>query len=193
MKNIGQHIAFVRLADLADGRLSAGDHAEIEEHLAECPRCAADLAWLRRVIELMRTDTAGRPPAQAVVAAKAIFRRNTPRRHIRATLRFDSVHTPVAMGMRAAGLSDRQMLFATDDFLVDLRIIPTGALWAVSGQLLGAEEGEQVELRGPSGDWHAALNEMSEFALPPAPAGSYDLIVQLADADITISGLELGA
>ena len=188
-----QHIAFVRLADFADQRLSKDDRAEIEQHLADCPRCTADVTWLRRVIDLMRTDIAQLAPPSAVAAAKALFRRPTSRRHLRATLRFDSLSTPIAMGMRSAGQADRQLLFATDDLLVDLRIAASGELWAVSGQLLGAEAGEQVELRGSAAQASAALNEMSEFALPPAPAGSYDLVVQLADADITITGLELGA
>lgn len=193
MNNTGQHIPFSRLADLADERLSADDRAEIELHVTDCPRCAADLAWLRRVIGLMRTDASERPPAHIVAAVKALFRPLAPRRRLSATLHFDSQNAPIAMGLRAAAPADRQMLFATADYLVDLRIVPSGALWAVSGQLLGADAGEQVELRGPDGHARATPNEMSEFALPPVPPGSYELVVQLADLDITITGLEFGA
>jgi len=197
--NIEQHIAFSRLVDLVDGRASADDQAEIERHLLACPHCASDAAWLRRVIGLMRADEAKSPTAHVVAAAKRLFRKaDVPalpgaRRQISATLRFDSMRSPAAMGLRAGVQPDRQMLFATGDYLVDLRIAASGALWAISGQLLGAELGEQVELRGPTRMARVPLNEMSEFVLPPAPPGSYTLTVQLADVDITITDLELGA
>jgi len=58
---------------------------------------------------------------------------------------------------------------------------------------LGAEDGRQVELAGPAGTTQAALNDLSEFALPPAPPGTYTLRVQLTELDITIAGLEVGS
>jgi anti-sigma factor RsiW len=197
--NTGQHIPFSRLVDLADGRLGADDQAEIEPHLRACPLCASDLAWLRRVIELMRADGTTNPPAHVVAAAKRLFRKPAmpgglpARKQLSATLHFDSMQAPVAMGLRAGAQADRQMLFTTADYLVDLRIVPSGALWAVSGQLLGADAGEQVELRSPTRMARVPLNDMSEFALPPMPPGSYTLTVGLADLDITITDLELGA
>ena len=199
MNNIAQHIPFSRLVDFVDGRLSADDQAEIEPHLLACPSCASDLTWLRRVIGLMRADQTKDPPANVVAAAKRLFREpvmpsgSVARRQIAASLYFDSSQAPVAIGLRAGAQLTRQMLFATADYLVDLRIVSSGALWAVSGQLLGAEAGDQVELRGPTRMVRVALNEMSEFVLPPAPSGSYTLTLQLADQDITITNLELGA
>jgi anti-sigma factor RsiW len=199
VNNTAQHIPFSRLVDFVDARLSADDQAEIEAHVLACPRCASDVAWLRRVIGLMRADETKNPPAHVVAAAKGFFRRpNTPagsaaRRQVSASLYFDSRQAPLALGLRAGAQPDRQMLFTTADYVVDLRIAPSGALWAVSGQLLGAEAGEQVELRGPGRMARVPLNDMSEFVLPPAPPGSYTLTVQLTDQDITITGLELGA
>jgi anti-sigma factor RsiW len=187
------------MVDFVDGRLSADDQAEIEPHLLACPRCASDVAWLRRVIGLMRADETKNPPAHIVAAAKRLFRTPVPqggsgaRRQITASLYFDSLQAPVAIGLRAGAQPTRQMLFATADYLVDLRIVSSGALWTVSGQLLGAEVGDQVELRGPTRMVRVPLNDMSEFALPPAPSGSYTLTVRLADHDITITNLELGA
>lgn len=198
-RNTGQHIPFSRLVDLVDGRLSDDDRAEIEPHLLACPRCASDVTWLRRVLGLMRADATENPPAHIVAAAKRLFRPldipagPSSRRQLTATLHFDSRQTPVAMGLRAGAQPDRQMLFAAADYLVDLRIAPSGALWAVSGQLLGAEAGELVELRSPTRMARVPLNDMSEFVLPPVPPGSYILTVGLADLDITITDLELGA
>ncbi len=197
--NTRQHIPFSRLVDLVDGRLSDDDRAEIEQHVLACPRCASDVAWLRRVLGLMRAEAAENPPAHIVAAAKRLFQPlampagPSARRQLTATLHFDSMQTPVAMGLRAGVQPDRQMLFATADYLIDLRIAPSGALWAVSGQLLGAGHGELVELRSPKHMARVPLNDMSEFALPPVPPGSYILTVGLADLDITITDLVLGA
>jgi anti-sigma factor RsiW len=199
VNDIGQHIPFCRLVDLVDGRLGAEDQAEIDQHLQICSRCASEGAWLGRVIGLMRADESKNPPAHVVAEAKRLFRTLSnpagpgPRQQIAASLHFDSMQAPAAMGLRAGASAERQMLFATEEYLVDLRIAPSGELWIVSGQLLGAEAGEQVVLRGPIQMAQAPLNDTSEFVLPPAPPGSYTLTVRLPDADITIVDLELGA
>ena len=198
MSDISDHIPFARLVDLAEGRLTSDERAEAQPHLAACPRCAADVAWLERVIGLMRADTAEQPPAQVVAAAKRLFRppaqpaAQATRQQLMATLQFDSARTPVALGRRAGAQTERQMLFVVSSYLLDLRVVQHGPLWIVSGQLLGAEDGRQVELEGPAGTAQAILNDLSEFALPPSPPGVYTLRLQLTDLDITIAGLEVG-
>ena len=214
MSNLSNHIPFSRLVDLAEGRLRSDEQIEMREHLLACPVCAAQSAWLERVIGLMRTDTAEQPPAHAVVAAKRLFRPRAPatRQQLLATLQFDSARTPVALGLRAGAQTERQMLFVVSSYLLDLRVVQHGPLWVVSGQLLGAEDGRQVELDGPvvssqllgaedgrqieldgpAGTARAMLNDLSEFVLPPVPPSIYTLRLQLTDLDITIAGLEVG-
>src|SRR5690349_17551961 len=160
------HIPFAHLATLAEGRLSIDQQTELREHLSACPACSAQLAWLDRVIGLMRADTLEPTPAYAVAAAKRLFQppaRPAARQQLIATLQFDSARTPVALGRRAQGQLERQMLFAASSYLLDLRIVQQDALWVVSGQLLGADDGRQVELNGPSGTTRAALNDVNEF------------------------------
>jgi len=196
VSHVSVHIPFARLVDLAEGRLAAGDQIEMRQHLLACPACAAQHTWLERVIGLMRTDTAEPPPAHTVAAAKRLFQPPTPpaaRRQLMATLQFDSARAPLTLGRRAGAQIERQLLFVVSSYLLDLRVAPHGALWVVSGQLLGAADGRQVELDGPAGTTRARLNDLSEFALPPSPAGNYTLRVQLTDLDITIAGLEVGA
>jgi anti-sigma factor RsiW len=182
---------------MVEGRLTPADLAALRPHLAVCPRCAAELVWLERVIGLMRSDM-GEPPAQSVAAAKLLFRPLTQppapaaRRQLTALLQFDSAYASAGIGRRAGAQAERQLLFAVSNYLLDLRVVPQGALWVVSGQLLGAQDGRQAELDGPAGTARAALNDLSEFALPPAPPGTYTLKVQLTDLDITIAGLEVG-
>lgn len=194
------HIPFSRLVDLVEGRFSPGELAEASPHLRECSRCAAEAAWLERVIGLMRTDSAEHAPAQAVAAAKRLFRppawrQPEPggRRQLIAMLQFDSARTPIALGMRAGAPADRQLLYSVSSYLLDLRLMPQDSLWVVSGQLLGADDGREVELDGPTGTLRATLNDLSEFVLPPAPAGAYTLRLRLDELEITVDGLEVGA
>jgi anti-sigma factor RsiW len=194
VSNISDHIPFARLVDLVEGRLTSDEQYSMREHLATCAACAGQAAWLERVIGLMRTDTSEQPPAHALASAKRLFRPPAlaTRHQLFATLQFDSARTPVALGRRAGAQTERQMLFVVSSYLLDLRVVPQGALWVVSGQLLGAEDGRQVELDGPAGRAQAMLNDLSEFALPPSPPGIYTLRLQLTDLDITIAGLEVG-
>jgi len=194
VSNLSHHIPFTRLVDLVEGRLIPDDLADDRSHLVACPRCAAEVAWLERVIGLMRTDTAEQPPAHVVAAAKRLFRPPAlaARRQLVATLQFDSARTPVALGRRAGAQTERQLLFGVSEYLLDLRVAQHGLLWIVSGQLLGTEDGRQVELEGAAGTAQAMLNDLSEFVLPPSPSGTYTLRVRLTDLDITIAGLEVG-
>jgi hypothetical protein len=184
--------------DLVEGRLTPDERSEVQPHLFACPHCAGQVAWLERVISLMRADTAPAPPAHIVAAAKRLFQPPAilglprARRQLTAALRFDSARFPAALGLRAEAQTKRQMLFAVSSFFLDLRLVPHGALWAISGQLLGADDGGQVELHGPAGTVRAELNDLSEFTLPPSPPGSYMLTLKLTDLDITIADLELG-
>ena len=192
------HIPFARLVDLVEGRLTPNERPEMRPHLLACPRCAAQVAWLERVIGLMRADTAPHPPAHIVAAAKRLFQPPAilglprVRRQLIATLQFDSARIPAALGLRAEAQTKRQVLFVASSFFLDLHLAPHGALWAISGQLLGTDDGGQVELLGPAGTVRAELNDLSEFALPPSPPGSYKLTVKLTDLDITIADLEVG-
>ena len=198
MSSNADHISFDRLVDLVEGRVAPRELAEARVHFSACPRCTAKVAWLERVIGLMRTDTADQPPAHVVAAAKRLFQplaqpaKPAARQQLVATLQFDSSQTPIPLGMRAGAQSERQLLFAVSTYLVDLRLALYGSLWVMSGQLLGTNNGQQIELDGPSGTVRAPLNELSEFMLPPAPPGTYTLRLQLTDLDITIEGLEVG-
>ena len=189
------HIPFSRLADLVEGRLNPDEQSEMLAHIAACPGCAAEMAWLERVIGRMRTYMIEQPPAHAVAAAKRMFRSpvRATRQQFRAALQFDSARTPLGVGRRAGAQNERQLLFAISSYLLDLRLAPHGSLWVISGQLLGTNDGEQIELDGPAGRVQAMLNDLSEFALPPTPPGTYTLRLELTDFDITVDGLEVGA
>jgi hypothetical protein len=199
VSQIVDHIQFSRLVDLVEGRCSPDELTEVWPHLRACPRCAAEVAWLERVIGLMRIDKIEHAPAPAVAAAKRMFRlplqpqaRPVARPQLIAMLQFDSARTPIALGMRAGAAAERQLLYSVPGYLLDLRLVPEGSLWVISGQLLGADSGQQVELHGPAVTLRTTLNDLSEFVLPPTLAGSYTLTLQLDELDILVAGLEVG-
>jgi hypothetical protein len=87
----------------------------------------------------------------------------------------------------------RQLLFNTDQHVVDVRIQPEGEAWIVAGQVFGESTvNASAELLGAAGAGHAALNEQSEFMLPSVQAGRYRLILHLSDMDIELDELNVG-
>jgi anti-sigma factor RsiW len=190
------HIPFARLVDLVEGRMPADEQARSQSHLSSCPRCGAEYDWLRRVIDLMRTDDSQDAPPHVVARAARLLRTQpeAPQVGLRqwfAALHFDSAQLPSAVGVRAGQPTERQLLFTAAGLDLDLRVTPADAQWVVSGQVLGQDVGGHVELKGP-GATQAPLNELSEFRLSPVAAGTYRLTLRLADFEIVVEGLEVG-
>jgi anti-sigma factor RsiW len=194
------HVSFEQLTDLVEGRAPADEWANLHRHLAACPRCAADLAWLKRAISLMRSDEAQDTPPGVIARALRLFQAraeqaaSTPglRERVLALLRFDSAWRPLAPGLRAGQTAARLLLFRAGPRELDVRLTRAGDAWIVSGQVLGPETSGKVELRGADSRVHAALNDLSEFTLPPVPAGHYALLLHLVEAEIEVTDLEVG-
>jgi hypothetical protein len=116
------------------------------------------------------------------------------RRRVLAVLHFDSVGLAPAFGMRSGKPGARQLLYHAGSEEIDLRIEPAGQMWAVSGQILGESiTGGKAVLQGAEGTSEAALNELSEFVLPPVLAGTYKLTFSLANADVEIEEIRIGS
>src|SRR4051812_3050579 len=96
MKLASNHIAFERLADMVEGRLSAEETAQERTHLASCTRCSAQAAELERVTTVMRADTSVDAPRDLVFNAVQLFHSRRAEaqpgllRRIVAALTFDS-------------------------------------------------------------------------------------------------------
>lgn len=69
-----QKVHFSDLVDWLDNRLDAEERQQVEAHLATCPACQRDLAWLQRVIRAARADDMVEPPPEVVARVKALFR-----------------------------------------------------------------------------------------------------------------------
>ena len=198
MSTGSRHIPFEQLIDFVEGRLSPDEQTQSRAHVSACHRCAAEVAWLERVIELMRTNDIEEPPPRVATHIMHSFRsRSAPalsplRQRIMAALRFDSAQLPLPVGMRSGPIAERQLVFSAEGLNLDLRITPAGSLWTVSGQVLVSGRRGQVELRSPSGTLQAELGDASEFVLPPVPPGDYMLILRLADIEVEVAGLQIG-
>jgi anti-sigma factor RsiW len=201
--NIFQHhVSISELADYIEGHLSLLKRMELESHFAVCSRCAGDLAELERLITLMRTDTSQDAPPSVIDRAVLLFRSRTsnastsfesPRRLL-AVLHFDSLGLAPAFGVRSGKPGARQLLYSTSVNEIDLRIEPAEQEWIVSGQVLGREKASGMAiLQGDSGTREAALNEISEFTLPPVQAGTYKLILNLSNVEVEIEEIRIGS
>ena len=201
MNSITRHIPFSQLVDYVEGNLPLDMRTDLEAHAAACSRCFGELVQLERLVGLMRTDTAQDAPSSIINNAVDLFRKKTVRAptssglrsRILAALHFDSVGLAPAFGVRSGKPGARQLLFHAGVDEIDLRIEPAGQVWTVSGQVLGgsAANGRAI-LQGTSGISQTALNELSEFTLPPVQAGTYKLILSLANVDVEIEEIRIG-
>lgn len=186
-------ILYERLVDVADGRLTSDELDAVLAQIAASPAASRELAQLERLIALMRADDED-APSHVIQRAIRLFNQNRaprPRQRLAALLQFDSAQQ-LAMGVRSGKATTRQLLFSTADHDLDLRVTAKGGLWVVAGQLLGPCADGQAELQSPTFQVQAALNELCEFTLPPAPNGNYTLSLHLSDVDIEIVGLAIG-
>jgi hypothetical protein len=203
--DISGHLPYTTLADLAEGRLAANAH--IQTHLASCTACSAELAWIERVIRLMRDSRELPSSPEAVDRAKRLFPRHRgaaiaqPLQRILAELRFDSARGAPMFGVRGAAQAERQLLYRSGAYDVELHIGRSGKLWAVSGQVFDTVKTEHespamlsgiVELHGPEGSTQAALSDTGEFVLDPVKAGVYTLTLQIDRLTVVLPDLQIG-
>jgi anti-sigma factor RsiW len=193
------HLSDADLADLADGRAPPERRRAADAHVATCERCGPALAALQRLVATMRADRGEDAPPAVVAAVVRLFvprarsERPAPLARALALLRFDSLGQPSALGVRAAGTAERQILFGADAHDIDLRVAPAGDRWAVRGQVLGPDGEGEVALIGAGGETRAPLDDLGEFAFAPAPPGRYRLVLRLGALEIETPELEIGA
>lgn len=202
MKFMSSHIPYEKLADLAERRMPVEEQARVREHTSGCTACDSQLTELERVTRLMSSDKAEDAPRDVIHMAVSLFgeRALEPQKslvkRILASLTFDSAGITPALGVRSAAQSEsRQLLYHAGDTDLDIRVTPSEEHWIVSGQVLGAEtlnEGS-IELEGETACVSSQLNDLSEFALPPVPQGSYTLRLRLVNMEIEVPGFNLGA
>jgi anti-sigma factor RsiW len=198
------HPSIERLADLAEGLLGALGRSRLEQHVARCARCSADLERLiTATTDRLPSHDAQAMPDSVVARVRRLFMRGShvrpeppPVERLTGSLRFDSATMSGAFGVRGAGeAAQRQLVFAAGPFELELDASAVRTGWQIRGQLLGptdATSGE-VRLTGPNGSARSQLTEMLEFNLPALPAGNYRLELEFgSNRRVEIECLELG-
>ena len=119
---------------------------------------------------------------------------------VAAALRFDSQGAagPVP-GLRGAVAETRHLLFSAKGRDIDLRVAPVGGAFALSGQVLGPDEGGRIELAAhlragsppPPPTRHASIDMLGEFHLDDISHGTYVLTLQLGRDEIVLPPIEM--
>ena len=192
--NNSPHISLETLADIAEERAMSETRQAVEPHLAVCATCDATLQSLRRLVFLMKSDTAEDVPRDVLMSAFQIFTpaSTTALRRIIAVLSFDSRAAGPAFGMRSIYTPSRQLLYTAQETALDLRVAVENGECHLAGQVIRDNcAGAQIELSSATGTVNTELNELCEFTFPPIPAGNYSLRVRMPDVEIEIPELEL--
>ena len=198
---------FEQLIDYLDGRLVAATAEAVAAHLAAgCSDCAAARDWYESTAAMARSDQSVEPPQWVVKRSIKIFdgtrvQGSLSKRlgNIIATLVYDSFARPSLAGARKAEPTDHQLLYAADDYKIDLLLASTADGTAITGQILRESEylfestaGIPLSLVvGEKLVHETNTNDVGEFTIPAIDAGRYDLRIEAGEVSITLVGLTI--
>lgn len=186
-----QHLVLGKSVDFVRGCVESEERAQVEVHLAECPKCRATADLFARVSVAALEEERFAPPEADVHCAKALFYLQQLASiefasGRKASLVFDSFGQPEPAGIRRAGRSSRQTVFQADDVSIDLRqqVQPNAHLVRLTGQVLSSHAreaplaGVRVSLVGGR-DVLAedTTNAFGEFEMMYAPNPSLRLVL----------------
>lgn len=153
----------------------------------------------RLVTQLAHARTEARSLREERAAARSPGWRQVLQR-VAAALRFDSRgFSPAAAGLRGNLAETRHLLYSAKGRDIDLRVVPTGDAYALSGQVLGPDEGGLVALAAqlraggpaPAPTRHAAIDPLGEFHLDSIDEGTYVLTLQLGEDEIVLPPIDM--
>lgn len=201
------HVSFERLIDYLEGKLSEPDRRAVEEHLATgCPACDAELAWIGRLIALMRTDELVDPPKEVIERACALYSKMrqqsgaSAHRELEAVLVYDSHSSLQPAGVRTMGGEVRQLLYRAEDVDIDLQMreLERPGSIDILGQVLplAGEAGDlafqSVRLmRGDEEVGSTFTNGIGEFAFEEVEEATYGIGLQLKMGCVNIRDVSL--
>ena len=196
------------LTDYADGHLTSAESARIADHLATgCATCVEYHEWYEKVRAITAADDSVAPPPWVMKRAVRIFetRQNRPRLverigNLVASLIFDSRALPSIAGVRSTETANRQLLYRAGDYSIDLQVgASQQSRCELIGQVLNESEtafdsvaGLKLELAGQEELRHKTVTDrMGEFRIADIRCGEYDLLIELPQGSITITGLPI--
>ena len=195
-------MSFESILDYYEGRADEATAARVREHLADgCKTCQQQLARVAHTLDVLPELGRLPVPEQAMERARAIFRErfSMPERpSILAQLVFDSRTNLALAGARGEESASLQQHFRTDLHDIDLWQEATEEkAWYLIGQVISTQDDtilqpDAVLLRLPEGATQTARIEPREFHFDAVPEGSYEMIVQLGEVDITLPDVQVG-
>jgi len=197
------HITYETLLNYLENRLPAKERGKVDEHLAQsCQQCNKHLDLLRTVLQTVSEDRSVPPPADVLKRAvdKVKNRKKTLKpgqlwNRVVAALSFDSRLQLSTAATRGSGRA-RQMLFTTDQVDIDLQVKSGRKDHELLGQVLDTRQSGGfisafVSLQNSEGEQRATeTDSLGQFAFHGVSSGTYDLVFDLEDQEIAITGIE---
>jgi hypothetical protein len=204
MINPMAHLNYETLLNYLESQTSAEEHQEVEAHLGEpCQKCVRHLELLKQVLQTASHDRTVAPPADILRKAVELSLSHRDPSHggflanVIATLSFDSFLQLSPSATRGSSRA-RQMLFTTEQVDIDLKIKRGKEEHELLGQVLGTQHAEEtipafVSLQSNNGQPLKATetDSQGQFIFREIPSGTYDLVFDLDDRQVTVQGLEL--
>ncbi len=139
------HYQISQWADYVRGMAEFDDLTTMGSHLEGCARCSRVVGSLRRVAGATAVERVSAPPAGTVRSVKAFFTLQQPGapsswRELHLGRVFDSALAPAAAATRASDSDERQLLFESDEYTLELSVdrSPEAEEAVLRGQLLEA-------------------------------------------------------
>ena len=196
------HFKYETLLNYLENQLSVEERGQIDAHTAKCPRCSRRLTLIQGVLQSVDGDRTIAPPENILKRAIDIahgrreFALRKPWLRVVAALSFDSRLQLSSVGTRGTARG-RQMLFTTEQVDIDLQIKPGHTDSDLMGQMLSTSSSGEVlpafvSLQSSAGTWLRATetDSLGQFTFRQIPSGSYDLVFDLENQEVAITGLE---
>lgn len=141
-----KHFTTEEWADFARNVVAADKKELMESHLESgCKQCSGTADLWKQVQEMAHREASYEPPAGALRTVKAMYGIHREPEMTAATtslaeLLFDSINTPMFVGVRSTAVDVRQLLYGQGDYRLDLRLEPRVDSDRISivGQLLNS-------------------------------------------------------
>jgi hypothetical protein len=197
------HITYRTLLSYLEDQLSPEERNQVDEHIARpCWQCARHITLLRSVLHATAGDRTVAPPREVLKRAVDIANSRQPRRpkpwvRVVAALRYDN-RLQLSSSLQRGATRTRQLLFTTEQLDIDLQIKPGRGDSDLLGQMLSTRRLEElipifVSLQSTAGELLRATetDTLGQFAFRQIPAGTYDLVFDLENQEVAVTGLEL--
>lgn len=193
-----KHIEIETLIRKFEGRLAAGEEADVTLHLAACGDCGSKASKLADFFAYAGGHTAEEVVPQATTARILNIYQREPAA-VKETARFspnilslifDDWQT--AVNERHFGSDSRQLLYRSGEFEIDLRLEMVEDKCRLTGQIFPEIDGAaSVDLIAETHTAAAAANEFGEFSFDLVPQGDYDLQISTNGQTLKIEKIPL--